>query len=88
MVKDSLLSSKPIIDLVVFGRKPHSLIIYDCSLDVCDDFQDEFIDHLVKEFGVLCERKCEEKKIFLHCVFEENGKLRLFTNDFANFQTW
>ena len=68
--------------------KPHSLIIYDCSLDVCEDFQDEFIDHLVKEFGVLCERKCEEKKIFLYCVFEENGKLRLFTNDFANFKRW
>ena len=68
--------------------KPHSLVIYDRSLDVYEDFQDEFIDNLVKEFGVLCERKYQEKKIFLYCVFEENGKLRLFINDFANFQRW
>ena len=68
--------------------KPHSLVIYDRSLDVYEDFQDKFIDHLVKEFGVLCQRKYQEKKIFLYCVFEDNGKLRLFTNDFANFQRW
>ena len=72
---------------IVLG-KPHSLTIYDRSLDVYEDFEDEFIDHLVKELGVLCERKYQEKKIFLYCVFEENGKLRLFTNDFANFQRW
>ena len=71
-----------------FRGKPHSLGIYDRSLDVFEDFQDKFIDHLAKDFGILCERKCEEKKIFLYCVFEENGKLRLFTNDFPNFQTW
>ena len=68
--------------------KPHFLLIYDRSLDVHEDFQDEFIDHLVKEFGVLCERKCLEKKLFFNCVFEKDGKLRLFINDFADFQKW
>jgi parallel beta-helix repeat protein len=68
--------------------KPHLLVIYDRSLAVYENFEDEFIDHLVKEFGVLCERKYQEKKLFLYCVFENNGKLRLFINDFADFQKW
>ena len=68
--------------------QPHSLIIYDRSFDVDEVFQDEFIEHLVKEFGVLCERRYQEKKLFLHCMFEKNGKLRLFINDFADFQKW
>ncbi|CAB4016235.1 Hypothetical predicted protein [Paramuricea clavata] len=68
--------------------KPHLIVIYDRSLDVYEDFEDEFIDHLVKEFGVLCEWKYQEKKLFLYCVFEKNGKLRLFINDFADFQKW
>ncbi|CAB4021803.1 Stress-induced-phospho 1 [Paramuricea clavata] len=68
--------------------QPHSLIIYDRSLDVDEVFQDEFIEHLVKDFGVLCERRYQEKKLFLHCMFEKNGKLRLFINDFADFQKW
>ena len=67
--------------------KPHMLVIYDRSFDVNETFQAEFIDRLVKEFGVSCQRKYQEKKLFLHCVFE-NGKLRLFINDFAPFQTW
>ena len=66
---------------------PHLLVIYDRSLDVHETFEDEFIDHLVKEFGVLCKRKYQEKKLFFHCVFEEN-RLRLFINNFANFQEW
>jgi hypothetical protein len=66
----------------------YKLLIYDRSLDVYEDFQAEFINHLVKDFGVLCQRKYFEKKLFFHCVFEENGKLRLFINDFADFQTW
>jgi hypothetical protein len=72
---------------VAFGVR-HLLAIYDRSLDVYEDFEDGFIYHLVKEFGVLCERKYQEKKLFLYCVFEKNGKLRLFFNDFADFQTW
>ena len=72
---------------VAFGVR-HLLAIYDRSLDVYEDFEDEFIYHLVKEFGVLCERKYQEKKLFLYCVFENNGKLRLFINDFADFQKW
>ena len=70
-----------------FGKE-HPLVIYDRSLHVDEDFEDEFIGHLVKEFGVLGQRKYQEKKLFLYCVFEKNGKLRLFINDFADFQKW
>ena len=68
--------------------KPHWLVIYDRSLAIYEDFEDEFIDRLVKEFGVLCERKYQEKKLFFYCVFENDGKLRLLINDFADFQKW
>ena len=68
--------------------KPHLNHIYDRSLTINEKFEDEYIYHLVKEFGVLCERKFHEKKLFLYCVFEESGKLRLFINDFPDFQKW
>ena len=66
----------------------HSLIIYDKSLDIYETFEDQFIDLLVKEFGVICQRQYQEKKLFFYCSFEKSGKLRLSTNNFANFQKW
>ena len=68
--------------------KPYLIVIYDRSLTIHESFEDEYIDHLVKEFGVLCERKYQEKKLFLYCVYDESGKLRLFLNDFPDFQKW
>ena len=68
--------------------KPYLIIIYDRSLTIHESFEDKYIDHLVKEFGVLCERKYQEKKLFLYCVFEVGGKLRLFLNDFPDYQKW
>ena len=70
-----------------FGQ-PHILMIYDRSLNIYGEFEDEFIHHLVKEFGILCERKYREKKLFFNCVLEKDGKQRLFINDFADFQKW
>ena len=67
--------------------KLYMIAIYDRSLDVYESFQNEFIDRFVKQFGVLCQRKYFEKKLFLYCAFE-NGKLRLFINDFPSFQKW
>ncbi|XP_028406488.1 uncharacterized protein LOC114528978 [Dendronephthya gigantea] len=74
-------------DAVVFGER-HMLVIYDRSLHLHESIQTEFIDRHVNEFGVLCERKYREKKLFLHCLFEKNGKPRLFINQFADFQIW
>ena len=73
---------------IIPASEPHMHLIYDRSLDVHAHFKAEFIDRLVKDFGVLCERRYQEKKLFLYCVFEKTGKLRLFINDFADFQTW
>ena len=67
---------------------PARLGIYDQSLDVHGLFESQFINHLIKEFGVLCQCKVAEKKLFFYCVFEKTGKLRLFINDFADFQKW
>ena len=68
--------------------EPHTLGIYDRSLEVHESFQSEFIYRLVKNFGILAQRKYQEKKLFLYCVFEIDGKLRLFINDFAGFKSW
>ena len=72
---------------VAFGKR-HMLVIYDRSLYLHEDIQTELIDRLENEFGVLCERKYLEKKLFLFCVFEKSGKPRLFINEFADFQKW
>ena len=67
--------------------RPHMLESYDQSLGIDKKFEAKYIEHLVKQFGVLGERRYFEKKLYLYCVFE-NEKLRLFINDFAPFQTW
>ena len=66
----------------------YTLVLYDRSHKLFKTFDSRVITELVKELGVLCERKYAEKKLFFHCLFEENGKLRLFTNEFAEFQNW
>ena len=71
-----------------YQGKPYMIVIYDRSLTINDSFEDKYIDHFVKEFGVLCERKYQEKKLFLYCVIEESGKLRLFLNDLPDFKKW
>jgi tetratricopeptide (TPR) repeat protein len=72
----------------MFGGTPYTIIIYDRSLDVLQTIQAEFIHRLVNDFGILCERKFQEKKLFLNCSFDKTGELRLFINDFADFQKW
>ncbi|CAB4034299.1 Stress-induced-phospho 1 [Paramuricea clavata] len=72
----------------MIGGTPYTLLIYDRSLDVLQTIQDDFIRRLVKDFGVLCERKFREKKLCLHCAFDKTGELRFFINDFADFQKW
>ncbi|CAB4010735.1 Stress-induced-phospho 1 [Paramuricea clavata] len=68
--------------------KPHTLLLYDRSLELYEEIQSKVIAKLVQEFGIQCERQAVEKKLFLHCLFEENGQLRLFSNEFADFLKW
>ena len=65
-----------------------SLILCDRSRQLHGRFDSKVINELVKEFGVLCELKGFEKKLFFHCLLEDNGQLRLFTNAFPKFQSW
>jgi parallel beta-helix repeat protein len=76
-------SSVPGTDLM-----PHTLLLYDRSLELYEEIQSKVIAKLVQEFGIQCERQLLEKKVFLYCLFEENGQLRLFTNEFADFLKW
>jgi parallel beta-helix repeat protein len=79
-----------------FDVKVHTVVSQHCfSLVLCDRnrqlherFDNKVIKELVKEFGVLCEQKGLEKKLFFHCLLEDNGQLRLFTNTFPKFQSW
>jgi parallel beta-helix repeat protein len=68
--------------------KPHTLLLYDRSLELYEEIQSKVIAKLVQEFGIQCERQVVEKKLFLHCLFEENGQLQLFINEFADFLKW
>jgi hypothetical protein len=71
-------------------RKESSYLdmLYDRSLQLCVTFDSRLIDELLEEFGVQCERRCVEKKLYFYCLFEDNGQLRLFTNEFPEFQDW
>jgi parallel beta-helix repeat protein len=68
--------------------KPHTLLLYDRSLELYEEIQSKVIDKLVQEFGIQCEKQIWEKKLFLHCLFEKNGQPRLFINEFADFLKW
>ena len=65
-----------------------NLMLYDRSHRLHKTFDSKFVKELVREYGVLCAQKSLEKKLFFHCLFEDNGQLRLFTNDFPEFQSW
>ena len=67
---------------------PHKLLLYDRSLELYEEFESTVIAKLVQEFGIQCEKQYLEKKLFLYCLFEDNGQLRLFINEFADFLNW
>ena len=67
---------------------PHKLLLYDRSLELYEEFESKVIVKLVQEFGIQCEKQFMEKKLFLYCLFEENGRIRLFINEFAEFLNW
>ena len=64
------------------------VMLYDRSHEICVKFDSRVIDELLEEFGVQCQRKLIEKKLYFYCQFEDNGQLRLFTNEFPEFQSW
>ena len=66
----------------------HKLLLYDRSLELYGEFESKVVGKLVQEFGIQCEKQLIEKKLFLYCLFEENGELRLFINEFADFLNW
>ena len=67
---------------------PHNLLLYDHSLELYEEFESKVVAKLVQEFGIQCEKQFMEKKLFLYALFEENGQLRLFINEFAEFLNW
>ncbi|CAB4038081.1 Stress-induced-phospho 1 [Paramuricea clavata] len=66
----------------------YAVIVHDRSVNPLVTFSSKVVDQLLKEFGVLCEGNVHEKKLFFHCLFEDNGQLRLFMNEFAEFENW
>ena len=67
---------------------PDPIILYDRNRELSAGFNSKVIEQLLKEFGVLCRSLDFEKKLFFHCLREDNDQLRLFTNEFAEFQNW
>ena len=66
----------------------YTVILFDRSYELCVKFDSKVIDKLLHDFGVLCKLKMSFKKLFFYCLFEEDGQLRLFTNEFPEFQNW
>jgi uncharacterized protein YqgQ len=66
----------------------YGIILYDRNREFSVRFSSKVIEQLLKEFGVLCPLGTTQKELFLHCLCKDNGQLRLFTNEFAEFQNW
>ncbi|CAB4025835.1 Hsp70-Hsp90 organizing 1 [Paramuricea clavata] len=66
----------------------YGMVLHDRNREISVGFDSKVIEQLLEEFGVLCRHNDIEKKLFFHCLFEDNGQLRLFTNEFAEFQNW
>jgi hypothetical protein len=64
------------------------IVLYNRNREVCAIFHSKVIGQLLKEFGVLCSLRFDEKELFFHCLCEDNGQLRLFTNEFTDFRNW
>ena len=64
------------------------IVLYRRNRELCLTFDSKVINKMLKEFGVPCRSLYLEKKLFFHCLREDNGQLRLFTNEFAEFQNW
>jgi hypothetical protein len=63
-------------------------VLYRRNRELCVKFDSKVINKMLKEFGVPCRSLYLEKKLFFHCLREDNGQLRLLTNEFAEFQNW
>ena len=73
---------------VLTMEKSCRLMLYNSSFQLHTTFDSKVITELVEEFGVLCDIKGMEKKLFFYCLFEKKGQLRIFTNEFPEFQSW
>jgi parallel beta-helix repeat protein len=65
-----------------------AIVLYRRNRELCVKFDSKVINKILNEFGVLCRILYLQKKLFFHCLCEDNGQLRLFTNEFAEFQNW
>ena len=90
-------SPPPPRDGKVFVAKVHNkcgnvsscrVILFDRSLELNVKFYSKSIYQLVNEFGQLLDGAFHIKKLFFHCFFDNDGKIRLFTNEFAEFADW
>ena len=64
------------------------IILYDREHELTVKFDSKVIEQLVREFGVLCTSQSYEQKLYFHCLRKDKGQIRLFTNEFAEFQNW
>ena len=90
------LASSPRDDMRFVVKVHHSacivrtchIVLYDRNRELSGRFDSKVIEQLLKEFGVLCRWRNDHKKLFFHCLREGSDQLRLFTNEFAEFQNW
>ena len=71
-----------------FNFNVNDLRIYDRSLTVDGYCDSSRIGNLVREYGEICQRRYIEKKLFFWALYCEDGKIRIFTHEFAPSERW
>ncbi|XP_028392419.1 uncharacterized protein LOC114516987 [Dendronephthya gigantea] len=72
-----------VFNILTGDKVENTIILNDRSLERPLQFNSIAITELIREFGVLRERKNSEKDLFLYCINESDDQLRLITNQFA-----
>jgi hypothetical protein len=68
-------------------RNPSTLFLYDRSLELHETFDSKVIDHLLKEFGVLCERNLKRKSSSFSTFSKTTDSFDYSQMNLLNFKT-
>ncbi|XP_046851836.1 uncharacterized protein LOC124445170 [Xenia sp. Carnegie-2017] len=65
-----------------------SLLIYDRSLTIYEEFESSHVQNLIRDLGATCQQQYVQKKLFMWAAYTKENVIRIFLNDFPPYQLW